>query len=270
MSGTDDGARRLALLIEYDGTEFVGWERQRNGLGVQEVLEEALAVLAREPVLLEGSGRTDAGVHARGQVASCRFPRPDLPEEKIRRALNGLTPPDVAVLALAEAAPTFHARFDASSKSYRYTIVNDATSRPLARRQAHHEPRRLDREAMQAAAATFVGTHDFRAFAKEPENKSSTVRTVLSSRLRVRGPFLHYDVEGTGFLYNMVRILAGTLVDIGTGRLDPDALPGLLAGGERTGAGPTLPPHGLALEEVRYPPGSFAGQGPNGAFQSIG
>lgn len=248
-----EGARRLALIIEYDGGAYVGWERQRNGLGVQEVLEEALAVLAREPVTLEGSGRTDAGVHARGQVASCTFPRPDLPTEKIRLALNGLTPPDVAVLHVVEVPASFHARFGAVAKRYRYTILNDRVRRPLTRHIAHQEPRDLDIDRMAAAAGHFVGTHDFRAFAKEPERKASTVRTVLASELRVAPPYLHYEVEGEGFLYNMVRILSGTLVDIGTGRLDPARLPDLLTGGPRTATGTTLPALGLCLLWVRYP-----------------
>lgn len=245
--------RNLKMVLEYDGSAYVGWERQKNGLAVQEVLERAVHTITRERVVVEGSGRTDAGVHARGQVASFRLER-DIHLRKLRLGINAVTPPDVSVLSISEARPEFHARRSAVSKWYRYTILNASSSRPLVRHVVYHHPRSLDVDGMARAAALLEGTHDFRAFAKEAQRKRSCVRTILGARVRREEPFIHVDLEGTGFLYNMVRIVVGTLIEAGSGRREPESVADLLGGpARRADAGFTAPPEGLALMEVRYP-----------------
>jgi tRNA pseudouridine38-40 synthase len=246
-----EGTRNVKAVLEYDGTAYVGWERQSNGLGIQELLEEAIWTITRERVVVEGSGRTDAGVHARGQVASFLLANPML-LVKLRLALNAVLAPDVAVLSLEEMPPEFHARKSAKSKLYHYTILNDRVRRPHLRWTSYHVPAALDAGAMDRAAQHLEGTHDFRAFAREADRKRTCVRTVLSCRVRSAPPLLVIEVLGTGFLYNMVRIITGTLIEVGLGRRDPDSIPDLLFDSTRAQAGYTVPPLGLSLVEVRY------------------
>jgi len=249
---TEVPERNLKALIAYDGTAYVGWERQKNGLGIQEVLEEAIHTITRERVVVEGSGRTDAGVHAEGQVASFRIGK-DIHPDKLRMGLNAVLPPDVSVLSVEEVDEEFHARRSAASKLYRYTILADRARRPHARWTSYHVPRPLDADAMDRAARAFEGEHDFSAFAREADRKKSCVRTLLSARVRTDAPYLHVEMEGTGFLYNMVRIITGTLIEVGLGERDPESVLQLIAEKDRTGAGYTVPPHGLVLVRVRYP-----------------
>jgi tRNA pseudouridine38-40 synthase len=243
--------RNLKAVIAYDGTSYVGWERQKNGLGIQEVLEEAVHTITRERVVVHGSGRTDAGVHAWGQVASFAIQN-DIHPNKLRLGLNAVLPPDVAVLSIEEVAPEFHARRSAKSKLYRYTILNDPARRPHARFTSYHFPQALDVDAMARGARHLEGTHDFSAFAREADRKKTCVRTILCARVLAESPFVHVELEGTGFLYNMVRIVTGTLIEIGTGRRSPDRIPELIAGKARDDSGYTVPPQGLALCVVRY------------------
>jgi tRNA pseudouridine38-40 synthase len=244
-------ARTLKLVLEYDGTAYVGWERQKNGLAIQEVLEEAFWTIAGERVVVEGSGRTDAGVHALGQAASVVVERP-LDLRKLRLGLNAVLPPDVSVISIDEAEAGFHARKSAKSKLYRYTILNDPARRPLWRHRAYHFPQPLDVSAMDEAARALEGTHDFTAFAREADRKKSCVRTILSAKVRAEPPFVHVELEGTGFLYNMVRIVTGTLIDVGLGKRAPADLARLIAQRSRAESGFTVPAHGLALVVVRY------------------
>lgn len=244
------------VVLSYDGGRFCGWERQKNGLAVQEVVEDALYRLTQERVEVHGSGRTDAGVHAEGQVVSFRVARPMLPR-KLRLGLNALLPPDVAALSCERAAPDFHARFSARRKTYRYRILNGPARRPLLRGQAYHFPQTLDVARMDAAAKTLVGTHDFRAFAKESARKKNCVRTVFAASataetLDAETRLVAVELTGSGFLYNMVRIVTGTLAEIGLGRRPVDAFGPLLAGVRRADAGFTVPPHGLCLVSVDY------------------
>jgi len=248
---TEPVLRNLKLVIEYDGTAYAGWERQKNGLGIQEVLEEGVRAITGERVVAEASGRTDAGVHALGQVVSVRLAK-DIHPRKLKLGLNAVMPPDVAVLDVEEVSPDFHARRSAKSKLYRYTILNDSARRPHQRDVSYHFPRPLHHEAMAAAAAHFVGTHDFTGFAREADRKKTCVRTILDARVRREGCLVHLEVVGTGFLYNMVRIITGTLLEVGVGRRDPDSIPLLLAEKRRASSGYTVPAHGLALVEVHY------------------
>jgi tRNA pseudouridine38-40 synthase len=245
------GGRNLMLVVEYDGTGFVGWERQNNGPSIQEALEAAVFQITRERVAIDGSGRTDAGVHAAGQVASLRLMR-QIHLDKLRTGVNAVLPRGIAVRSVREVSTGFHARKSALSKRYRYTVLNSRVRRPLLRFGTLHVPQVLDVARMGEAARHFVGTHDFRAFAKEAQLRPSCVRTILDSRIRAEPPLLHYEVQGTGFLYNMVRIITGTLIEVGRGWRAPESIPHLLKGRPREEAGWTVPPEGLTLVEVRY------------------
>lgn len=245
--------RNVKLTLEYDGRGYCGWETQRNGVAVQEVLEGAIFEITRERREVFGSGRTDAGVHARGQVASFRLSK-DLTMRKLRLGLNAVLPEDIAVVGAAVVPEAFHARFSAVSKTYRYSILNSRSRHPLERGRVFHFPQTLDADAMARAAATLVGTHDFRAFAKEAHRRKNCVRTMLEARVEVHGERIDVVLRGTGFLYNMVRIVTGTLVEIGIGRRPETVFVRALETGKRVDAGFTVPPDGLCLERVEYPP----------------
>lgn len=242
----------IKLIIEYDGTNYCGWQLQPNGITIQEVLEEGLRNLLGEPVRLRASGRTDAGVHARGMVAVFSTTR-TLPLPAYTHGLNNLIPPDIAVRSAEEVSPAFNPRADAVGKLYRYTILNRPCRSPLYRLTSWLIKEPLDLSAMRAAAGFFVGEHDFRAFQAANCAAKTTVRTMTGLEIAA-GPdgFITIDVRGTGFLRNMVRIMVGTLVAVGRGRLEPAGVSRLLAGGDRSMAGATAPPQGLCLMEVYY------------------
>lgn len=242
----------IKLVIEYDGTAYCGWQLQPNGLTIQEVIERRLQELLGEPVRLRASGRTDAGVHAAGMVAVFLTTR-TLPLAAYSHGLNNLLPPDIAVRSAEEVATDFNPRADASGKFYRYTLLNTAVRSPLNRTSSWLIKERLDLEVMSQAASAFIGEHDFRAFQAANCSAKSTVRTITGFEITARpGGFVLLDVRGTGFLRNMVRIMVGTLVAVGRGRLDPGIVGRLLANGDRTMAGATAPPQGLCLMEVYY------------------
>ena len=246
--------RTLALTVAYEGTAFAGWQRQPGARTVQEALESALATIERQAVGVVAAGRTDAGVHAQAQVVSVEVAN-RLPAATLRRALNVRLPEDVRVTHVEEKPPGFNARRDARSKAYRYTLLLDPSPSPFVRRVVWAMPPRLDLAAMQQAAAVLVGEHDFAAFQSAGGDVRTSVRRVLRSRLRVvpgLPTYVHYDIEGTGFLRHMVRNIVGTLVDIGRGRWPPDYMHDLLASGDRRRAGATAPPEGLVLVRVRY------------------
>jgi tRNA pseudouridine38-40 synthase len=243
--------RTIRLTIEYDGTAYVGWQIQANGMAVQQVVESALARVLGEPVRLISSGRTDAGVHARGMVAHFTTHR-DLPMAAYRDGVNRFLPKDVAVRAAAEAETGFHARFSATGKWYRYSICQAPVRSPLAARISWHLRAALDQQAMLEAAAAFVGCHDFAAFRASGCDAVTTVRRIYAVELSRQEELLHIDVKGSGFLRHMVRIMVGTLVEIGQDRMNVADLRRLLAGGSREDAGKTAPPQGLCLMEVWY------------------
>ena len=251
--------RTIYLRIAYDGTEFHGWQRQPGLRTIQGVLEQSIMRVVRHPCDLIGSGRTDAGVHASGHVASFRTSCP-LPESKFRHAIGSRLPEDVAVAELREVHPDFHATADAVSKLYRYRIFH-SQSRPvehLVQRYVHHIWQPLDIEPMTQAARLFVGTKDFRAFAASGCVRRSTIRTVFRCDIQRRLDEIRIEVEGDGFLYNQVRIMVGTLLNIGRGYWQPDRVEEILAGGDRANAGPTAPARGLCLRWVRYPPAKLS------------
>jgi tRNA pseudouridine38-40 synthase len=245
----------LKLTLEYDGTGFVGWQLQPNGRSVQEELEKGIARLCGEPVRVTGAGRTDAGVHARGQVASLRAPR-ELPLKAWTAGLNALLPDDVACIRAEIAPDGFDARRWARGKRYSYAILQTAVRSPLERARAWEIRRPLDVEAMRRAAPALIGMHDFSALRASDCPARTTLREVRRLEIRERGPRVELIVEATAFLKHMVRNIVGTLVEVGHGRRDAGSLAALLESRDRTRAGPTAPPHGLTLEEVFYLPGN--------------
>lgn len=243
--------RTLKITLAYDGTRFVGWQRQADGESIQGLLEDALAKFEGGPVTAHGAGRTDAGVHAVGQVASARVAFTHDPGT-LTRALNAYLPPEIRVLAVEDADERFHARFSATSKTYRYQIRNTQVGDPFDRSFVWHLPEPLSLEAMTRAAALLVGTHDFLAFRSVGSEIATSVRTVTRSEWRHREGLLTYEICGDGFLRHMVRAIVGTLVEIGRGWRQPEEIEALLTGGTRAQAGATAPPHGLFLVSVDY------------------
>jgi len=241
------------LTLEYDGTDFAGWQRQAGGeRTVQEVLEQALREVCGARPRVVGAGRTDAGVHAEGQVAGVGVDTRLAPAE-LKRALNARLPGDLAVAACGWAPPGFHARYDARSKLYRYDVWNGRTRSPLRARRAHWVPVPLDVAAMAEAAGALEGTHDFRSFQAAGSGVLDTVRTLLRAAVAGSGGReIAFELEGSGFLRHMVRNVAGTLLEVGLGRREAGGMAALLAARERAAAGPTAPARGLTLVRVSY------------------
>ena len=275
--------RNIKLTIEYDGTAYHGWQSQVNAAAIQDVVGAAVNRLTEEACTLYGSSRTDAGVHAYGQVANFRTAS-GIPADKFAFALNTLLPQDIAVVKSEEADPDFHARFSARGKKYRYLYYNSVFPSALLRNRAWHVYHPLDGEAMREASRHLLGTHDFLAFSASGSSVKTTVRTLSSISMHIHGDGSHVceiqenrprvwvedppmagisgqgtcprvlslEVEGDGFLYNMVRIIAGTLAEVGYGRIKPEAIPDILESRDRKRTGLTAPPQGLYLMEVRY------------------
>ena len=245
--------RRYRASVSYDGTDFGGWQVQRNNRTVQAELERAIREVTGEQVRANGSGRTDQGVHARAQVAHFDLAT-RIPVRKLVLALNTHLPDDVRVDALRRTAGDFDARFSATGKEYRYFIWNAPTLAPYARRYRAHVRAPLDVRAMKAAAAHLVGRHDFAAFCANPGyEREGTVRTLHRLRVWKRGPEITISAEGEGFLYKMVRSLAGFLIRVGTGELTPGSATDILHSKTRTARVPTAQPQGLFLWRVHYP-----------------
>ena len=243
--------RRVRVIVEYEGTNYAGWQTQPNGVSVQETLERALKKVTGEKTAVHGSGRTDSGVHARAQVAHFDTGA-RMPADKFAVAMNMLLPEDIRVLFSETAPGGFHARFSAKEKSYRYTVQCGPHARVFSRTTALHVYTPLDVPAMRRAAADCVGTYDFSAFMSAGTSLEDRVRTVFTSEWVEDGAFLHYGITGNGFLYNMVRILAGTMLEIGRGRLPEDTIRRAIVSGARADAGATAPAHGLTLMRVKY------------------
>ncbi len=246
---------RFRLRLEYDGTDFEGWQVQAHGRTVQGVVEAGLAEVLRTSVRIHAAGRTDAGVHARGQVAHFDAATRLGPAE-LRKALNAVLPPDVAARALHEVAPDFDARRDAISKRYVYRILQRPMVSPLRRRWCWHIRGPLDLGAMREASDVLKGTHDFAAFRGAPGGPPAdeeTRRTLDLLQVERRAEEVEIAAEARSFLRYMVRNLVGTLVDVGQDRLSPGELAEVLASRQRSRAGPTAPAHGLCLEQIRYP-----------------
>ena len=246
--------RNLRLLIEYDGTSYCGWQTQtRNKLkrSIQGILEDTLRKILQEKINLTGSGRTDAGVHAAGQVANFKTGS-DIPLRNLQRSLNSLLPDDIVVKDVKEVSLSFHSRYSARSKRYRYTVLNRPFSCALSRNVVFFYPHPLDIKLMKKAAKAFVGRHDFSAFRNADKKAASSVRRVKKLILKKEGDFIHIDIEADGFLYNMVRSIAGTLIEVGRGKIEAGEAGKILRGKRRDLAGPTAPAKGLCLMAVKY------------------
>ncbi|MBZ5662060.1 MAG: tRNA pseudouridine(38-40) synthase TruA [Acidobacteriia bacterium] len=258
--------RNIKLTLAYDGTDFSGWQIQPGQATVQGTLAEVIAKLTRSQPTIYGAGRTDAGVHAAGQVANFKT-ESSLPPEEFLRACNALLPPSIRVIASEEAAPDFHARWNALAKTYRYRIFRTREVPPFIWRYVHQDSSPLDFVAMAEAARRFEGEHDFTTFAastgsEEDDRERVTTRTIYRSELvrcmeqssGVQAPHEEwvYVVRGKSFLRYMVRIIVGTLVDVGRGKLNPADIPALLALRDRSKSGPTMPPQGLCMAGVEY------------------
>ena len=248
--------RRILLTVEYDGTAYAGWQRQINGLAVQQVLEEALSSACGHPVTVTGASRTDAGVHALDQKVhfdtGC-----SIPPEKYPFVLNTMLPPDIRVLDAREVPADFHARFLTSGKTYTYRIWNARHASALRRNTHWHVPVPLEEEPVRRALESLPGRHDFAAFQAAGGTAKTTVRNLHAADLEIHGHEWILTVSGEAFLYNMVRIIAGTAVEIGLGRLAPDAFTKAFETLDRLALGMTAPAHGLELTEVRYPEKAF-------------
>lgn len=259
--------RTIRLTLAYDGTAYVGWQRQAQGVSIQGLIETALTRIEGAPVAVAGAGRTDAGVHARGQVASAQVSTAlDMPT--LQRALNANLPPDIRVIGLDVAPDGFHARFDARGKVYEYWIWQGAIMPPHLRTWCWHIRRPLDADAMDRAARMLEGAHDFAAFQSRRSDITTTTRTIRDARVTreppptgpwggaltpFNGHAIVVRAEADGFLRHMVRAIVGTLVEIGDGTRRAESIPEALKAGDRTLAGPTAPAHGLVLVRVDYP-----------------
>src|SRR3990172_7960411 len=244
----------IRLTIEYDGTAYHGWQRQASVPTIQHAIESAIARISRESVTVIGAGRTDAGVHALAQTANFHT-RATLDPAAWRRALNAVLPDDISVIAAGAVDDSFHARFSARDKRYRYLVMNRPSPSPLWRRSAWHLFRPLNLARMRRGAAFLIGSHDFSAFrAADPAHRPSDDTACRLTRCEIRrdGDLVLFELEGDRFLKYMVRNIVGTLVQVGMGARDPRQIQAILAGKDRTRAGPTAPPQGLTLTAVAY------------------
>ncbi|MCL2378555.1 MAG: tRNA pseudouridine(38-40) synthase TruA [Defluviitaleaceae bacterium] len=244
---------QILLTVAYDGTAYAGWQRQQNAVAVQQRLEEALSELLNGPIVTKAASRTDAGVHALGQRAAFFAEDLRIPLNKLPQVLNGFLPPDISVTAATAVSEDFNPRFHASYKTYTYNTYTNPTPNPLLRRYSAYMPQALDIQAMKKAAGMFIGRHDFAAFMATGGSAKTTVREIYACEVEEAQPGLAtLTVTGNGFLYNMVRIITGTVLYVGLGKILPGDIPGIILSRDRTKAGKTMPPEGLTLVRVGY------------------
>lgn len=243
--------RNIKLTLEYDGTNYLGWQKQKVGITIQGILEEAIKVLTKEEVEVTGSSRTDAGVHAKGFVANFKT-NSKIPSEKFREAINHNLPEDIVILKSEEVEEEFHARYNAMGKTYSYSILNRDVPSAIDRNYLYHVKRRLDVESMKEACQYFIGTHDFSAFKTSGSSVKTTVRTIKELYIEDNDDIIKIYVTGDGFLYNMVRIIVGTLIMVGSNKIKPLEVKNIIASKEREKAGICVPSSGLVLEKVHY------------------
>lgn len=241
----------VKIVIEYDGTRYSGWQRQKNAPTIQEALETSICAITGEKVNIIGSGRTDAGVHALGQVANFKT-NTKIPIQKLPHAINSKLPKDIVVKDAEIVTKSFHSRFSAKSKIYVYTIYNAPFPSPIYRKHSLFVSSKLDVELMAKAGHSLVGVHDFSAFKASGSPVKSTTRHIMRIEVSKTGAFIKILMEANGFLYNMVRIIAGTLLEVGMGKIEAEEMTSILLSRDRERAGKTLPPHGLYLSKVIY------------------
>ena len=243
--------KNIKLTIEYDGTDFCGWQKQIGLRTVEGVLNETLTKVLNEEVEVIGSGRTDSKVHALGQVANFKSDTP-ISLDRFPRAVNSYLPPDVAIVSAEEVPMDFHARYDPKRKTYLYKVQNGSVCRPVYRNYAYHYYRRLDEEKMRQALGMFVGEHDFKAFMSSGSPIKKTVRTIYKAEISREKDLFVIEVEGNGFLYNMVRRIVGVVLEVGSGRLDAGEIPEILKEKDNCRTRRLAPPQGLYLKNVEY------------------
>jgi tRNA pseudouridine38-40 synthase len=244
--------KNFKLIIEYDGSSYHGWQRQKNRKTIQGEIEKAIMTITGKKIALTGSGRTDAGVHAFGQVANF-YCDTEISPEVFQRGLNGLMPKDIIIKECNTVDKKFHARYDAKTKTYRYRILNRTTPAAICRQYAWFIKKKLDLDAMQSAILHIIGTNDFKAFEGAGSPRSSTKRRVINAGLQQKEKeYLIFEIEADGFLRFMVRNIVGTLLDVGLCKITPDDFKKILLSKDRNLAGATAPPHGLFLMNVKY------------------
>lgn len=244
-------ARNIRLVLSYDGSDFYGWQVQPGLRTIQETVESALETILKKKIRIHAAGRTDAGVHAFGQVASF-FSDSSIPADALSRAVNSLLPHDIAVIDVQDVGSDFHPRYSARSKTYMYAINMTPVRNPMFSRYVLHIKESLNIDAMANAADLFLGEHDFESFMGVGTPVKSTIRTVMQSAISVRGHMLYYAIKGNGFLKHMVRNIVGTLLEVGKEKIDPLEIKRIIESKTRSEAGPTAPPQGLYLLSVEY------------------
>lgn len=242
--------KNLKVIIQYNGANYCGWQKQPDSLGIQGTIEKAIYEITKEEVKLIGSGRTDAGVHALGQVANFKL-ESSIPVQKIPSALNAKLPKNISIIDCTEVDDEFHSRYSAKGKRYRYLIYNNMYRSPIYQDTSYHVRYDLDFEKMCKEAKHLIGEHDFKGFMSSGSSVNDTVRTIYNITLEKQEDLIILEVEGNGFLYNMVRIIVGTLVDIGRGRIN-ESLKDIINSKNRGKCGHTAPAHGLFLKKVDY------------------
>ena len=243
--------RNIKLTIEYDGKDFNGWQKQPNKLNIQGEIERAIEEITGEQVDLYGSGRTDAGVHSLGQVANFKT-NSKLPIEKVAIAINSKLKKSIRIKKAEEVSENFHSRYNCHKKKYRYIINNSSQGSAIYRGLEYHVSQKLNADEMKKAIKFFEGEHDFKAFKSSGTSSKSSVRTIYNAELKQNGERIIIELTGNGFLYNMVRIISGTLLEVGLGNIKAEDIPNIIESKDRKMAGKTLPPHGLYLVEVMY------------------
>lgn len=243
--------RNIKLIIEFDGSNFCGWQRQPKGRTVQKVIETAIYKATGEEIMINGSSRTDAGVHAREMVANF-VTNSTIPADKFREAINTRLPEDVSIIKSEEVHMDFHARYSSKGKTYSYTIINRYERLSLGHQYLYHYKYKLEVDKMKNACQYFIGKHDFRAFMSPGSSIKTTIRTVTNLYIEQDRDRIKIFITADGFLYNMVRIIVGTLIKIGNGKLEAEDVRNVIAEGNRKRAGMCVPPNGLILEKVFY------------------
>jgi tRNA pseudouridine38-40 synthase len=244
--------RNIKIVIEYDGTKYNGWQSQKNGVGIQEMITNAIHQVTGEDIKINGSGRTDAGVHAIGQTANF-LTESSIPANKFPVAINSFLPKDIVIKSAEDMDKDFHARYSVKGKKYMYVLNNSKVRSALDFYREYHMGQELDYKKMKKASEFFEGTHDFRGFMASGSSIKDTIRTISKVQLKKRedGRII-FCFTGDGFLYNMVRIMVGTLIDVGLGKINPDEIPDIIKSKDRKRAGKTVPAQGLYLMEVYY------------------
>ena len=243
--------RNIKLVIEYDGAKFGGWQKQPTKLNIQGEIEQAIKEITGEEVELNASGRTDSGVHSLGQVANFKT-NSNIEVDKIPYAINSKLKKSIVIKSAEEVEETFHARYNCKGKKYKYVIDNSSQGTAIYRGLECHIPQKLDTEKMQEAIKHFEGEHDFKGFRASGTSSKSSVRTIYRAEVKQEGEKITIELTGNGFMYNMVRIISGTIVDVGLGKTKPNEIPDIIEAKDRSKAGKTLPAHGLYLVEVYY------------------